>query len=93
MKHTNLIFAEHQMLLKKVDLLESQARQYKLMIHNYEETDSLNQKFVEAQESYYINRLSSLNESLNKEKKKKTLYKAGLFGTIGAAILALIVIK
>jgi hypothetical protein len=81
------------MLLKKVDLLESQARQYKLMIHNYEETDSLNQKFVEAQESYYISRLSSLNESLNKEKKKKTLYKAGLFGTIGAAILALIVIK
>lgn len=63
------------------------------MIHNYEETDSLNQKFVEAQESYYISRLSSLNESLNKEKKKKTLYKAGLFGTIGAAILALIVIK
>lgn len=81
------------MLLKKVDLLESQTRQYKLMIHNYEETDSLNQKFVEAQESYYISRLSSLNESLNKEKKKKTLYKAGLFGTIGAAILALIVIK
>lgn len=68
------------MLLKKVDLLESQARQYKLMIHNYEETDSLNQKFVEAQESYYISRLSSLNESLNKEKKKKLFIKLVYLG-------------
>jgi hypothetical protein len=81
------------MLLKKVDLLESQTQQYKLLVSNYEENDSLNQKLLEDQKSYYIGRLSSLKENLFKETKKKSLYKYGMFGTIGAAILALIFVK
>lgn len=81
------------MLLKKVDLLESQAQQYKLLVHNYEENDSLNQEFVKAQKDYYNGRLSSLKENLYKETKKKSLYKYGMFGTIGAAILAIIFVK
>ena len=81
------------MLLKKVDLLESQTQQYKLLVSNYEENDSLNQKLLEDQKSYYIGRLSSLKENLYNETKKKSLYKYGMFGTIGAAILAIIFVK
>ena len=93
LKETNLIFAEHQMLLKKIDLLESQTQQYKLLVSNYEENDSVNKKLLEVQKDYYIGRLSSLKENLYKETKKKSLYKYGMLGTIGAAILTLIVIK
>lgn len=81
------------MLLKKVDLLESQTQQYKLLVSNYEVNDSLNQKLLEDQKSYYIGRLSSLKKDLSKETKKKYLYKYGMFGTIGAAILAIILVK
>lgn len=81
------------MLLKKVDLLESQTQQYKLLVSNYEVNDSLNQKLLEDQKSYYIGRLSSLKENLYNETKKKSLYKYGMFGTIGAAILAIILVK
>ena len=81
------------MLLKKVDLLESQTQQYKLLVSNYEESDSVNKKLLEDQKSYYIGRLSSLKENLYKETKKKSLYKYGMFGTIGAAILAIIFVK
>lgn len=81
------------MLLKKVDLLESQTQQYRLLVSNYEENDSLNKKLLEDQKTYYIGRLSTLKENLYKESKKKTLYKFGMFGTLGAAILALIFIK
>lgn len=81
------------MLLKKVDLLESQTQQYKLMMNNYEKSDSVNKKLLGVQENYYIGKLSSLEESLRKETRKKALYKYGLFGTIGAALLAFIFIK
>lgn len=81
------------MLLKKVDLLESQTQHYKLLVSNYEENDSLNQKLLEDQKSYYIGRLSSLKENLFKETRKKSLYKYGMFGTIGAALLAIILVK
>lgn len=81
------------MLLKKIDLLESQTQHYKLLVSNYEENDSLNKKLLEDQKSYYIGRLSSLKENLFKETRKKSLYKYGMFGTIGAAILAIIFVK
>ena len=81
------------MLLKKVDLLESQTRQYKLLVSNYEENDSVNKRLLEVQKEYYIGRLSSLKENLYNETKKKSLYKYGMFGTIGAAILAIIFVK
>lgn len=81
------------MLLKKVDLLESQTQQYKLLVSNYEENDSVNKKLLEVQKDYYIGRLSSLKENLYNETKKKSLYKYGMFGTIGAAILAIIFVK
>jgi len=81
------------MLLKKVDLLESQTQQYKLLISNYEENDSVNKRLLEVQKEYYIGRLSSLKENLYNENKKKSLYKYGMFGTIGAAILAIIFVK
>jgi hypothetical protein len=81
------------MLLKKVDLLESQTQQYKLLVSNYEENDSVNKRLLEVQKEYYIGRLSSLKENLYNETKKKSLYKYGMFGTIGAAILAIIFVK
>ena len=81
------------MLLKRVDLLESQTQQYKLLVSNYEENDSVNKRLLEVQKDYYIGRLSSLKENLYNETKKKSLYKYGIFGTIGAAILAIIFVK
>jgi len=81
------------MLLKKVDLLESQTQQYKLLVSNYEENDSVNKRLLEVQKEYYVGRLSSLKENLYNEVKKKSLYKYGMFGTIGAAILAIIFVK
>lgn len=93
LKHTNLIFAEHQMLLKKVDLLESQTQQYKELIKNYEQNEYLNSEIVEVQKSYYIERLDVLNKEVKKETKKRKIYQAGLYGTLGAAILALLLIK
>lgn len=93
LKQTNLIFAEHNMLLKKVDLLESQTQQYKLLVDNCEKKDSLNKSLLENQKSYYIGRLSSLKETLFNESRKKSLYKYGMFGTICVALLAIIIVK
>lgn len=93
LKHTNLIFAEHQMLLKKVDLLESQTQQFKKLITNYEQSDSLHQEVVSTQKSYYIKKLASVNKDLKKETKKRKSYQAGFYGTLVAAILALILVK
>ena len=93
LKQTNLIFAEHHMLLKKVDLLESQTRQYKELMRNYEHSDSVQSELLEANKIYYLGRIESLKENIVKETKKRKIYQFGMFGSIGAAILALILIK
>lgn len=81
------------MLLKKVDLLESQTQQYKALIRNYEQNDSLNLELLESNKIYYLGQISSLNESLKKEIKKRKLNQFGMFGIGGLAILALLFIK
>jgi hypothetical protein len=81
------------MLLEKVDLLESQTQQYKELISNYEQSEYLNSEIVESQKTYYIERLDALNKDIKKETKKRKIYQAGLYGTLGAAILALLLIK
>lgn len=93
LKHTNLIFAEHNMLLKKTDLLESQTQQYKKLIRNYEYNDSLHLELLESNKTYYLSRISVLNDSLKKETKKRKLSQFGMFGIGGLAILALLFIK
>lgn len=93
LKHTNLIFAEHNMLLKKTDLLESQTQQYKELIRNYEYNDSLHLELLESNKTYYLSRISVLNDSLKKETKKRKLSQFGMFGIGGLAILALLFIK
>lgn len=89
LKHTNLIFAEHKMLLKKVDLLESQTRQYKELVKNYERNDSLHESIIVTNKEYYCGLIDNLNVQLKKEKKKTLL--TGLLG--GVAILTVILIK
>lgn len=81
------------MLLKKVDLLESQARQYKELLKNCEYNDSVQSELLEVNNIYYLNKIESLEENLVKETKKRKIYQLGIFGSIGAAILALILIK
>jgi hypothetical protein len=81
------------MLLKKVDLLESQTQQFKKLITNYEQSDSLHQEVVSTQKSYYIEKLASVNKDLKRETKKRKSYQAGFYGTLVAAILALILVK
>ena len=81
------------MLLKKVDLLESQTQQFKELVRNYEQNDSLNSELLEANKTYYLSRIASLNESIKKETKKRKIYQFGTFGSIGVAILALIFLK
>lgn len=81
------------MLLDKVDLLESQTRQYKKLINNYEQSDSLKESIIVANREYYESVTYSLNEQLKSETRKKRLYKVGWLGTIGAAVAAFFLIK
>jgi hypothetical protein len=93
LKHTNLIFAEHKMLLEKTDLLESQTQQYKKLIANYEYNDSVNSELLEVNKKLYIKRIDALNDSLKKETKKRKLSQLGMFGAIGIALIAILFIK
>lgn len=81
------------MLLKKVDLLESQTQQYKLLVRNYEQSDSLNSELLESNKTYYLSKISALNDSLKKETKKRKLSQLGIGGIGILAILAIILIK
>lgn len=81
------------MLLDKVDLLESQTRQYKVLISNYEKSDTLKEGIIAANKEYYNSVINSLNDKLKAETKKRRLYQLGTFGTIGVAILSIILIK
>jgi len=81
------------MLLKKVDLLESQTHQYKELIRNCEQNDSLNLKLLETNKTYYLSKISALNDSLKKETKKRKLCQLGMLGIGGLGILALFLIK
>lgn len=90
MKHTNLIFAEHEMLLKKTDLLESQIQHYKEVVDNCEETDSINQNLLSLNKEYYETHIQNLNSQLKKTTKKKNLYKVGAIGSLALFIFALI---
>jgi hypothetical protein len=81
------------MLLKKVDLLESQTQRYKELIRNYEQSDSVQSKLLETSKIYYLGKIDALKKDISKETKKRKIYQFGMFGSIGAAILALILIK
>jgi len=81
------------MLLEKVDLLESQTQQYKLLVRNYEQSDSLNSELLESNKTYYLSKISALNDSLKKETKKRKLSQLGMGGIGILAILAIILIK
>ena len=81
------------MLLKKVDLLESQTQQYKELIKNYEHSDSVQSELLESNKIYYLGKIASLKENIVKETKKRKIYQLGMFGSIGIAIMTLILIK
>lgn len=86
LKQTNLIFAEHNMLLKKTDLLESQIVQYKKLVKNCEENDSLCSELLVYNEKLYLEKLSTVNKQLKKETKKRKLFQ---FGALGLLLLAI----
>ena len=81
------------MLLKKVDLLESQTQQYKELIKNYEHSDSVQSELLESNKIYYLGKIASLKENIVKEVKKRKIYQLGMFGSIGIAIITLVLIK
>jgi hypothetical protein len=81
------------MLLKKVDLLESQTQQYRELIKNYEHSDSVQSELLESNKIYYLGKIASLKENIVKETKKRKIYQFGMFGSIGIAIMTLILIK
>lgn len=81
------------MLLKKVDLLESQTRQYEELVRNYEQSDSVHSELLESNKIYYLNKVDALKKDIAEEAKKRKIYQFGMFGSIGAAILAIILIK
>ena len=93
LKHTNLIFAEHQMLLKQVDLLESQNRQYRMLVSNYEKQDSLQAGIIEANKELYTSTINRLNNDLKEETRKRKLTQIGWGGTVIAGIAALLLLK
>ena len=91
LKHTNLIFAEHEMLLKKVDLLESQTRHYRELVRNYERNDTLQEGVIAANKEYYSQVVDQLNNKLKKQKRKTLLTNLGSAGI--ATLLSIILIK
>ena len=91
LKHTNLIFAEHEMLLKKVDLLESQTRHYRELVRNYERNDTLQEGVIAANKEYYSQVINQLNNKLKKQKRKTLLTSLGSAGF--ATLLSIILLK
>ena len=89
LKHTNLIFAEHKMLLNKVDLLESQIWQYKKLVSNYEYNDSLLSCIINTDREYFNSKINILNSEIKKSKKQNLIYKSGCVGFIGLLIYCL----
>jgi len=50
-------------------------------------------KLLETSKIYYLGKIDALKKDISKETKKRKIYQFGMFGSIGAAILALILIK
>ena len=70
------------MLLKKTDLLESQIMQYKKIVKNCEESDSLHSELLITNEKLYLEKLSTVNKQLKKETKKKRLFQFAALGLL-----------
>jgi hypothetical protein len=81
------------MLLKHVDLLESQNRQYRIIVSNYEKQDSLQEGIIEANKEFYTSAINRLNNDLKEETRKRKLTQIGWGGTVVAGIVALLLIK
>jgi formyltetrahydrofolate synthetase len=81
------------MLLKKVDLLESQNRQFRVLMLNYEQQDSLKNNLIEVNKELYESAIYKLNANLKKETRKRKLNQLGLYGTIVVALAALLIVK
>lgn len=81
------------MLLKRVDLLESQNRQFRVLMSNYEKQDSLKNNLIEVNKEFYESTIYKLNENLKKETRKRKFNQLGFYGTIVVALAALLIVK
>lgn len=77
------------MLLKKVDLLESQTQQYKELVTNLEKADSINKEVLSLNTEYWETNTKKLNSQLKKTTRQRNLSIAALC----AALFSLILIK
>ena len=88
LKNTNLIFAEHNKLLKENSLLKSQ-------IDNYKEDNKLliqSDSIKDLEINYYFNINRELNNSLQRKNKSLFLWKVGGI-TVSVSLLILFLIK
>lgn len=95
LKYANLIFVEHDKLLKENDLLNIQVQNYIYKSKFLEKTDSLRllqiNSYKDINESY-AKQVEDLNKKILKQKKTVTGWKIGGI-TVSAGLLLLLLLK
>lgn len=86
LKYTNLIFVEHEKLLKENDLLSKQIKNLDFKANYYEAIDSLKTKQLNAYKELNAIQTEELNKVIKDKNKDITKWKIGCF-TISIAFL------
>ena len=90
LKTTNLIFNEHEMLIKKVSLLVNQVLALDELNKTYVAQDSIRLKEVDLYKNAYIEKESRYNILQEKFKQYKTY---SIFGSIATFVLGVLICR
>lgn len=91
-KYANLIFIEHDKLLKENSLLYKQLNNYIVLNSQLERTDSLRIKQIEELNRIYSIQVENLNKEIHKQNKVIKCWKIGGI-TISAGLILLLLLK
>lgn len=91
-KYANLIFIEHDKLLKENSLLYKQLNNYIVLNSQLEQTDSLRIKQIEELNRIYSIQVENLNKEIHKQNKVIKCWKIGGI-TISAGLILLLLLK
>lgn len=91
-KYANLIFIEHDKLLKENSLLYKQLNNYIVLNSQLERTDSLRIKQIEELNRIYSIQVENLNKEIHKQNKVIKCWKIGGI-TISVGLILLLLLK
>lgn len=91
-KYANLIFIEHDKLLKENSLLYKQLNNYIVLNSQLERTDSLRINQIEELNRIYSIQVENLNKEIHKQNKVIKCWKIGGI-TISAGLILLLLLK